>query len=146
MTDAAPKFATQEWLESFRQALNNSADFRSAAKSWNDDALYVIESDPTVNFPEPVGFYMKWKDGEVIKANVLSDPTGVTAVFQVNGTYSAWKQVYASRMEAGVAFLTGKFKFRGPFAKAALNIHGEVLMLQTAFTVPTEFLNDTASG
>lgn len=139
----APLFPTQQWLDGFKQALNSSESFRSAAKTWNDDALYVIEADPAVGFHKPLAFYMKWKDGEVITAKVLEQFDDVKAVFWVGGQYSAWAHVHHSKMEAGIAFLTGKFRFRGPFAKAALNIHGEVLMLKTAYEVPTRFLSQS---
>lgn len=139
MTAEAPLFPTQEWLNLFRKTLNESTKFRSAAKNWNDDALYIIDADPSVSFAKPMAFYMKWKDGEVIQADVLEKFDDVKAVFKVSGAYSAWSDVHRSRMEAGIAFLTGKFRFQGPFAKAAANIVGEVLMLETAYETPTRF-------
>jgi putative sterol carrier protein len=132
-------FATQPWLDQFRQTLNDSSTFRKSASSWNDDSLFVIDVDQACGWSKPVAFYMKWKDGEIVEAKLVEDTTQ-TAVFRVTGIYSAWAQVYHSKMEAGIAFLTGKFKFRGPFAKAARNIAGEVIMLRTAYQIPTRFL------
>jgi putative sterol carrier protein len=138
VTQSIP-FATQPWLNHFRDTLNSSSAFRRSASSWNDDSLFVIDADPTCGWGSPVGFYMRWKAGEIVTADVVED-TSQPAVFRVTGAYSAWAQVYHSKMEAGIAFLTGKFKFRGPFAKAARNIAGEVIMLKTAYTIPTRFL------
>ena len=132
------QFATQAWLDHFRTTLNDSPSFRKAAANWCDDSIFVIDEDPACGWTKPVAFYMKWNKGELVEARVTQD-TQRSAVFRVTGAYSSWAHVYHSKMEAGIAFLTGKFKFRGPFAKAAKNIHGEVLMLQTAYTIPTSF-------
>jgi putative sterol carrier protein len=145
MTKDAIPFATQKWLDAFRQTLNQSSMFRRTAASWNDDSMFVIDSDPACGWTKPIAFYMKWRDGEVVQAEIVED-VNRSAVFRVTGMYSAWAHVWHSRMEAGIAFLTGKFKFRGPFAKAAKNIAGEVIMLKTAYEIPTEFLAKRKEG
>ena len=128
-------FATQQWLDAFRETLNTSQRFRKNAASWNDDAMYIIDTDTACGWDRPVAFYMKWKNGEVVIADVIDD-VDRSAVFRVTGSYSSWAQAYHSRMDAGVAFLTGRFRFRGPFAKAARHIAGETIMIETAFEVP----------
>jgi putative sterol carrier protein len=137
-------FATQEWLDHFRQILNNSPDFRRAAVQWNDDALYLIEPAPAVGFHAPVGYYMKWKNGELIEAEAITNPSNRKAVYIVKANYLAWSEAHQARLDVGVAFLTGKFRFQGPFAKAAANLPGEVLMLEIAYDVPTRFLSAMA--
>jgi len=138
-------FATQEWLDHYRELLNNSTDFRKIAGHWNDDALYVIEDEPETDFRSPIGYYMKWKDGEMVEARLIDNPSNMKAGYVVQAAYSAWAQAHQSRMDVGVALLTGKFRFRGPFAKAAANLAGEVLMLETAYDVPTRFLTSQAA-
>jgi putative sterol carrier protein len=138
-SDVAPiEFATQPWLDQFSKVLNTSPSFRKAASKWSDDSLFVVETDPAYGWTEPRAFYMKWNHGEIVHA-VVTEEVNRAAVYRVTGTYSAWAHVYHNKMAAGIAFLTGKFKFRAPFVKAARNLHGQVLMLQTVYTIPTTF-------
>ena len=132
-------FGTQAWLDHFRDRLTASAEFAAVTSHWQDDLLYIVDVDPQVGFDSPVSYYMKWNDGRLVEAQVL--PPGTRrAKFTVSAKYSAWEEVHRTRMEAGVAFLTGKFNFEGPFLEAAANIAGEAMMLNLAFDVPTRFL------
>jgi putative sterol carrier protein len=133
-------FATQEWLDRFRGHLNSSAEYLSATTHWNDDALYVIDADPDIGFAEPVGYYIKWQSGAIVEAKAVANPSPDIAVFVVRARYSIWEEAYRTKTDVGVALLTGKFQFQGPFAKAAANVVGEVMMLETAYTIPTRFL------
>ncbi len=132
-------FPTVEWLDHFRGRLHANERFREASVHWNDDALYVIEADPAAGWERDCAFYMRWQSGVIIRADVVEEPSRYRAVFKVSGPYSAWAHVHRDRMDAGIAFLTGKFRFEGPFAKAAKNIKGEVLMLQQAYEIPSLF-------
>ena|ERR1700722_7944660 len=136
-------FATQEWLDQFRGQLSSSSEYLSATSHWNDDALYVIDADPDIGFPEPVGYYIKWKSGEIVEAKAVANPPPDSAVFVVRARYSIWEEAYRTKADVGVALLTGKFQFQGPFAKAAANVVGEVMMLETAYTIPTRFLSSS---
>lgn len=141
MTDSGPiPFATQQWLDRFVEVLEGSAAFRMATAGWNDDSLFIVDVDPDAGWETPVGFYMKWKRGKLVEAVVTEDVTR-RAVFRVTAKYGDWAHGYHSRMDAAVAFLTGKFTFKGPFAKAALNVAGETMMVQHAFDVPSVFLS-----
>ena len=137
-------FGTQAWLDRFQQELNAWPEYRAAAKHWNDDACYVIDPDPDVGFEEPVGYYMRWVKGEVVEARAVSSPDDVRAVFRLRGAYSDWAEVHRSRLDGAVALLVGKFKFEGPFAKAAANVVGETMMLKKACELATGFLDPIA--
>lgn len=133
-------FATQEWLDHFRGRLVDSAEFGAVTSHWEDDAKYVIEAEPEIGFPESIAYYMKWQGGKLVQAESRPAVTTGEAKFNVSAKYTAWEEVYRTRMEPGVALLTGKFTFEGPFLAAATNVAGEAMMLRMAFDVPTRFL------
>jgi putative sterol carrier protein len=134
-------FATQEWLDHFRAYLETSTDYRSITTHWNDDALYVIDADESVGFREPLAYYIKWRSGAIVEAQVVVNPPDDGATFVVRAKYSSWEEAHRTRADAGVALLLGKFQFQGPFAKAAANVAGEVMMLEMAYDIPTRFLH-----
>lgn len=143
MTPPLP-FATQDWLDHFRDRLNASPEFRTQVAGWNDDALYVVREDESVGFPESVAYYLKWQNGKVVEARCLTDFDRTDAVFRIEGPYSSWADAHSNRMDLGVALLIGKFTFRGAVAKAAANVVGEAMMVHAAYEIETAFLAPVA--
>ena len=58
------KSFSDEWAEQFKDELNRSNVYRSAAKGWKWTVGLVVEAEPDKNFPDSRGVVMDLHDGE----------------------------------------------------------------------------------
>jgi len=46
------EFPSPEWLDEYVRLINDSADYREAAATWEGDITYVFEAEPDKGVPE----------------------------------------------------------------------------------------------
>ena len=71
----AVKAFSDEWAEQFKDQVNQSSVYKSAAKGWKWTVGLVIEAEPDKNFPDSRGVVMDLFDGDArdIKVGSASD-------------------------------------------------------------------------
>jgi len=67
------KFFTQEWCDLYKEAINNSAAYEEAAKTWEGDFYFITE--PGGPIKEKGYMYVDLWHGKCRGCEVVTDPT-----------------------------------------------------------------------
>src|SRR5437764_15052909 len=112
-----PVFPSDEWLHTYRDAINQSADFRIAATDWEGDVTFVIEAEPEKGLVLDVWHWFDLWHGICREAKSVTPDEGDAAAFVVRAPFSRWKDVIAGRLEPTKAMVQGKLRLKGDLKK-----------------------------
>ncbi|MCE7742312.1 MAG: sterol carrier protein [Candidatus Heimdallarchaeota archaeon] len=133
------KFPSREWIERFMGVLNNSADYKEAAKTWEGDFLFVIEPDDKLDKQHT--FYLDLWHGDCRSVDYIEEgQKGPKTEFEYIGTYSNWLKVINGDLDPIKGILTRKFKLVGDKGKVMRATKAAKELVNSAQKVPTEFL------
>jgi len=107
-------FATKEWLDAYKEALNGEEGkgFQEGSKEWEGDFLFVI--NPDEKFDDTVHLYLDLSHGECKEAKMITDENSVPeAEFQYIGKYSNWEKLLKGEIDPIRGLLMRKFKLVG---------------------------------
>lgn len=133
-------FASKDWLEAYKQALNGDLGeaWQKAAEDFEGDFLFVIKADDRLD--ETVQYYIDLYHGECRKAEMITeDDTVPEAEFQYIGSYSNWEKLLKGQIDPIRGLLMRKFKLIGNKAKLMRTPVAKELV-QTARKIDTSFL------
>lgn len=136
-------FPSQEWVEAFKDAVNNNPDYRTAAKTWEGDFYFVVEPDASSSFSEPVIMYMDLWHGECREAYLVTDRSQKKPEFVISAPYSVWKQVVTGKLDPIKGLMTRKLKLQGNMMKIMRAVKAANELVRSCTFVPTEFADKT---
>src|SRR5438270_12123961 len=107
------KAFSDEWASAFKDEVNRSATYKSAAKGWQWTVGLVVEAEPDKNFPESRGIVMDLFDGEArdIKVRPAADAQKCDLV--ITALYARWKEVATKQLDVTKGMLQGKLNVQG---------------------------------
>ena len=107
------KAFSEEWASAFKDEVNRSSTYKSAAKGWKWTVGLVVEAEPDKHFPESRGVVMDLFDGEARDIHVGPASDAQACNFVITAPYSRWKQVAKKELDATKGMLQGKLKLKG---------------------------------
>ena len=128
------KFFSEEWIKEYANAINESEEYADAAKDWEGDFLFVVDSEE-----EPLYAYIDIYHGKVRKAYKVDEPSKVKAAFEYRGTLSNWKKLLTGEIDPIKGLLSGKFMLKGDLAKAMRYTKAAQLLVELTKKIETEF-------
>ena len=138
-----PVWPSDEWVEEYRDAINESDEYREAARDWEGAVVYHFQAEPDRNLAEDVyGWFDLWH-GECREAKQVPAEEASGAEFVVSAPYSIWKQVLTKELEPMKAVMQGRLKMKGDLAKAVRYTKASMVLQDIAARIPgTEFLDE----
>ncbi len=124
-------FPSAEWTEQFEKAINSSAAYASAAKSWEGDVMLVIKGGP--------GIYLDLWHGECRGAELVDDPDSKSAEFKITADMDKWKDVLAGKLDPVKGMVTRKLKLDGNLVKIMQNVKAAQELVVCATEVDTTY-------
>jgi putative sterol carrier protein len=137
-----PRFPSDEWLRSYRDAINMSADYRIAATNWEGDVTFVIEAEPDQGHSTDVWHWFDLYHGVCRQAKEVTPDEGDRAAFVVRAPYSRWKEVIRGRLEPTKAMLQGKLRLKGDLFKIEKERDSIRVLVKIASEIETEFVDN----
>ncbi|MFX0178504.1 MAG: SCP2 sterol-binding domain-containing protein [Candidatus Hodarchaeota archaeon] len=138
------KFATQEWADALKKAINENKNFKDAAgpegfppDGWEGDFVFIIE--PAGNFDHELRMFVGLYHGECTDARVLKEGEEVEAAYEWAGPYDAWLQVLKKELDPIRGLLAGKFRLKGDMAKILKATRATMELVNSTTTIDTEF-------
>lgn len=131
------KFPSQEWIEQFKEKLNQNAAYEDAAKTWEGDFIFLVEAEGAL--PSSVALYMDLYHGKCRDAKMLSSPAEKSAAYTYQGPYGNWRKLINKEIDPIQGMMTGKFKLKGNMMKIMRYTRAAKELINTASTIPTEF-------
>ena len=87
----AVKAFSSEWAEQFKDEVNASSVYKSAARGWKWTVGLVVEAEPDKKFPESRGVVMDLFDGTARGITVGSAADAQKCDFVITAPYTRWK-------------------------------------------------------
>src|SRR2546427_10465624 len=109
----AVKAFSSEWAKEFKDEVNRSSVYKTAAKGWKWTVGLVVEAEPDKHFPEAKGIVMDLFDGEARNVTVGAASDAQKCDFVITAPYSRWKEVATKQLDATRGMLQGKPKLKG---------------------------------
>lgn len=133
------QFLTREWIEAYMDVLNNSLDYKEAAKEWEGDFLFVIEPDDKLT--EKIIYYLDLWHGDCRSVDFFKEGDKLPETeFQYIGKYSDWLKVINGELDPIKGILTRQFKLVGNKAKVMRATKAAKELVNSAQKVDTVFL------
>lgn len=138
-TRSSIPFATPEWVVALKDAINASAAYREAAKSWEGDFWFIVE--PEAGQPESARklMYLDLWHGECREAFLADDESVRNPEFRIWAPARHWRRVIQREIDPIRALMTNQLKLKGNFAKIMRNVKAAQELVLCAARVPTQF-------
>lgn len=130
-------FPSEEWLEAFVEAINNSPAYEKSAKSWEGDFYLIIE--PGKGDSERMLYYLDLWHGKARSACVVADESDKTPEFVIRAPVTTWQKVIQRKLDPIQGMVTGRLKLSGTLSKIMRMPKAASELVNCATKVPTEF-------
>jgi putative sterol carrier protein len=130
-------FGTQDWLDSFANALNNNESYAEAAKDWEGDFYFLVT--PGGNYPDDLTMYLHLERGRCKAAEMVIDPDNRKPAYSVKGTLESWQQIIIGELDPTQAIMTGKLTIKGDMGKLMKNLRAAQELVNSLVLVETQF-------
>jgi putative sterol carrier protein len=139
-------FPSDEWLETYRRRINESAEYRDAAATWEGDVVFLLEAEPDRHVPKDLWVWLDLWHGECRGARMVSGEEGRAAAYVVAAPYSRWKDVLAGALDPIKGMMQGKLKLEGDLPTIIRYVRAANELVLLTQTVPTEYLDEPRAG
>jgi putative sterol carrier protein len=130
-------FGSAEWLEDFHRAINSSAAYAEAAKSWEGDFYFVLE--PEGSMKPVVHYYIDLWHGKSRKAFVVEEASDEQPEFVISAPIRIWKRVIEKKLDPIQGLVTRQLQLRGNLGKVLRAVKAAKELVNCATEVSTEF-------
>lgn len=108
------KFGTDEWIKALMAELNRSEAYRVAAKDWEGDFYFVINSG---SVPKDIYLYMDLWHGECRDAYEVADPATRQPEFTIAAPLPIWRKVVEKKLDPIQGLIMRQLKIKGQLLK-----------------------------
>ena len=136
-------FPSPEWIAAYGQAINASVPYRDASAQWTFGAVaLVVNPQPDIGLPEPVGIWLDLDRGVCREAKLVSSTDAARAPFVLTGDYARWKQVIRKQLAPVAGIMQRKIALQGSLPVVVRFIKSAEALVEAATRVPTRFLDE----
>ncbi|WP_053240265.1 SCP2 sterol-binding domain-containing protein [Pyrobaculum islandicum] len=136
------KFPSKEWAEEFCRALNESAEYRSAATRWEGDIIFLVTNTPSqlgVGEKSAMKLYLKHGYCHGVEVYTGESISQADAPYILEADYKTWLDVISGKLQPIPAMVLGKIKVKkGSFATLAQYASAALAMIKVAQKVGIE--------
>ena len=139
----AYKFPSDEWVEAFGKAINDSEEYKEAGKPWTFGVTaLVVMAQPDIGLEEDYGIWLDLHEGVCREASPCTVEKAQTAPFCITGQYGRWKQVIHKELEPVKGMMQGKLKLKGNLQIIVRNVKAAQALVNCSTRVPTDFMDE----
>lgn len=128
-------FPSPEWVDAFREAINNSEAYKVSAAKWEGDFYFVIS--PKGAIKEPVKFYLDLWHGQCREAYVVEGEDDKNPEFVIEGTLDVYRQIFDHKLDPIRALVSRKLKLKGNLGKIMRSVKATLDLVNAAGNVDT---------
>jgi putative sterol carrier protein len=135
-------FPSDEWLETYRQRINGSGEYRDAAATWEGDVAFLFEAEPDRGVPTDLWAWLDLWHGECRAARMVTPEEGRAAAYLIAAPYSRWKDVLAGDLDPVKGMMQGKLKLDGDLPTIIRYVRAANQLVLLTMSVPTQYLDE----
>ncbi|NOZ70333.1 MAG: hypothetical protein GXP38_00220 [Chloroflexi bacterium] len=128
-------FPSPEWVDAFREAINNSEAYKVSAAKWEGDFYFIIS--PKGAIKEPVKFYLDLWHGQCREAYVVEGEDDKNPEFVIEGTLDVYRQIFDHKLDPIRALVSRKLKLKGNLGKIMRSVKATLDLVNAAANVDT---------
>lgn len=136
-------FPSEEWLRVYQERINDSPEYREAAKDWEGDISFVFEAEPDKHVPLDLWAWLDLWHGQCRTARMVSPEEGAAAPYVIRAPYTRWKDVLLGDLDPVKGMMQGKLKLQGDLPAIIRYVRAANELVHLTGSVPTEFLDET---
>jgi putative sterol carrier protein len=133
------RFPTDPWFKELVLRINESAEYREAAATWEGDIAFVVEAEPDKELPQDVWGYLDLWHGECRGGGVIGAEEGAAARYVIRAPYSRWKDVLRGDLDPVKGMMQGKLRVHGDLPTIVRYVRAANELVHLTGTVDTEF-------
>lgn len=134
------QFPSKEWVSAYKEALNSSETYQSAAQSWQHGAIaMVVQSDPEHGLANDFCVWLDVEGGSCRDARVVSLDEAYSAPFCLIATYQRWVDVLSKRLDPIAGMVTRRIELRGHLLTMMRYVRSAKAMVSCAAAIPSSF-------
>jgi putative sterol carrier protein len=130
-------FPSDAWVKALMVEINKSTAYAEAAKNWEGDFVFVIES--TNGQSHPVLLYMDLWHGACREAAEISDESAKKAGYRLSAPLATWKKVLLKQLDPMQGMISGQLKLKGSLPMLLKNVRAAKELVACCTLVPTDF-------
>ncbi len=132
-------FGTLEWAKQFMEAINNSKAYEEAAKTWEGDFYFIIESGGSIK--EPIYQYIDLWHGKCRKVDIVSEAEKdkYKPEFLLSASVATWRKVAEKKVDPIQAIVTRQLKLQGNMGKVMRAVKAAQELVNCVTQVKTEY-------
>lgn len=138
MAEKKYKYPSEEWIKAWREELNKNKEYGEAAKDWEGDFLFIINSGGPLK--KEIVYYVDLWHGKCREAYEVPNRDAKKTAFIYEGLYENWKKIIKGELDPTRALLTRQMKLTGDMAKVMRYVRATNEMVKTNLKIPTEFV------
>jgi putative sterol carrier protein len=124
-------FPSYEWAQQFREKINSSDSYASAASNWEGDIVLSVENGG--------GIYLDLWHGECREAAYYAVPSDRNAAYRLSATIEGWRQILDGRLDPIKAIVTRQIKLDGNLIRIMKHVKAAQELVACAARVDTNF-------
>ena len=137
-------FPSEEWMSAYEDLINESAEYREAAATWEGAIAFVLEAEPDRGVPSDLWAILDLWHGECRGARLIGAEEGSAAPYVIRAPYSRWKEVLRGDLDPVKGMMQGKLGVQGDLATIVRYIRAADELVDLTTKVPTSFLDEQA--
>jgi len=131
------RFASEEWVQALKEAINASEGYAEAAKTWEGDFYFIV--DPGGPIAQEMVMYVDLWHGKCRDACLCTDRTAKKPAFVINAALPAWRKVIDKKLDPIQGMMTRQLKLQGDMVKIMKAVKAAKELVDCTTRVPTEF-------
>ena len=132
-------FFSDEWVSAYKDAINGSAAYKTAAADWTYGVVALICKALPPAFPRDTGIWLDLDRGVCRDAKVVGVDEAAKAPFCITGDYARWKQVLRKELEPIKGMMQGKLKLKGDLPTIVRAVKAAQELVNSAGNLDTLF-------
>ena len=138
MAEKKYKYPSEKWIKAWREDLNKNKEYAEAAKDWEGDFLFIINSGGPIE--KEIIYYVDLWHGKCREAYEVPSRDAKKTAFIYEGPYENWKKIIKGELDPTRALLTRQMKLAGDMAKVMRYVRATNEMVKTNLKIPTDFI------
>lgn len=134
-------FPGPEWLEQFKNELNRSEAYASAAKSWEGDFHFIVK--PGDGLKAPVKFYLDLWHGKCREAHIVTGTERKRSEFTITGSLDTYRQIITKKLDPIEALMKRKLEIHGNMLKVLRAVKATLELVNCCTRIDTEYPDAT---
>ena len=131
-------FATDEWVQAFKEAINRDAAYQDAAKNFESDFLFIVE--PGGKLEKRVIIYLDLWHGKCRDAYLVTGELAPSAAFTISGRISTWQKIVKKQLDPMQALMTpNQLKLKGNMVLMMKNVKSAKALVEVGTQIDTDF-------